>query len=41
MSRQHLGEYLTDLDFADNLALTVESVKDAEDLLHALPRASC
>jgi len=36
-SRRHLGEYLTDFDFADDLALTAESVKD---LLHALELAA-
>ena len=35
-SRRHPAQHLTDLDFADDLALITESVKDAEALLQSL-----
>ena len=35
-SRRYPAEHLTDLDFADDLALFSQSVKDAESLLHSL-----
>lgn len=39
-SKRNPGLFLTDLDFADDLALTSESIKHAEDLLHSLETAA-
>ena len=39
-SRRYPAEYLTDLDFADDLALISESIKDAESLLQSLEFAA-
>ena len=38
-SRRHPAQHLTDLDFADDLALITELVEDAEALLESLERA--
>ena len=38
-SRRHPAQHLTDLDFADDLALITELVEDAEALLQSLERA--
>ena len=35
-SRRHPAQYITDLDYADDLAIVSEHVRDAESLLHAL-----
>ena len=35
-SQHHQAEYLTDLDFTDDLALIAECIKDAEALLRCL-----
>ena len=39
-SRRHPAQHLTDLDFADDLALTSESIEDAESLLQSLEFAA-
>ena len=39
-SRRHPAHHLTDLDFADDLALTTELVEDAEALLQSLEKAA-
>ena len=39
-SSRHPAQHLTDLDFADDLAITTESVKDAESLLQSLEKAA-
>ena len=39
-SRRHPAQHLTDLDFADDLALITEQVEDAEALLQSLERAA-
>ena len=35
-SRRHPAQYITDLDYADDLAIVSKHVRDAESLLHAL-----
>ncbi|KAI8478071.1 hypothetical protein Bbelb_441920, partial [Branchiostoma belcheri] len=39
-SRRHPAQYLTDLDFADDLALIAELIKNAETLLQSLEEAA-
>ena len=39
-SSRHPAQYLTDLDFADDLAITSECVANAESLLHSLESAA-
>ena len=39
-SRRHPAQHLTDLDFADDLALITELVEDAEALLQSLEKAA-
>ena len=39
-SRRHPAEHITDLDFADDLAIPSNNVADAESLLHALENAA-
>ncbi|KAI8514729.1 hypothetical protein Bbelb_073200 [Branchiostoma belcheri] len=39
-SRRHPAQYLTDLDFADDLALVAELIKNAETLLQSLEEAA-
>ena len=39
-SKRNPGLYLTDLDFADDLALVSENIESAADLLHSLERAA-
>jgi hypothetical protein len=39
-SKRKPGLFLTDLDFADDLALVSETIQNAEDLLHALEKAA-
>ncbi|XP_029636832.1 uncharacterized protein LOC115212131 [Octopus sinensis] len=39
-SSQHCAQYVTDLDFADDLALISHCIKDAESLLQALEKAA-
>ena len=39
-SSRHPAEYITDLDFADDLALPSNTVADAQSLLHVLEEAA-
>jgi hypothetical protein len=39
-SRRHPAEHVTDLDFADDLAIPANTVADAESLLHSLEEAA-
>ena len=39
-SRRHPAVHLTDLDFADDLAIPADTVENAESLLHALEKAA-
>ena len=39
-NRRHPARHLTDLDFADDLALVTELVEDAEDLLQSFEKAA-
>ena len=39
-SSWHASMYITDIDYADDIAVTAESIKDVEKMLHQIEKAA-